>query len=33
MVMKYELLHLHFELDMETNPLESRKVLGVEMFV
>lgn len=32
MVMKYELLHLQFELDMQTNPLESKVVLGGEVF-
>jgi len=26
---KYELLHLQFELDTETNPSESKEVLGV----
>lgn len=32
MVMKYELLHLQFELDIETHPLESKEVLGGEVF-
>lgn len=32
MVMKYELLHVQFELDMETNPLKSKKVLVFAWF-